>query len=81
MNMRSDRDLGQHLELDHVLNQIVSVFSNDDEQIEELAAMLASDEPLVVIRSYEPVAVRHHQTRIAMTHKSWHTSKILLRKY
>jgi hypothetical protein len=54
MNMRRDRDMGQYVELDHVLNQIVSVFSNDDEQNEELAAMLASDEPLVVRTGYRP---------------------------
>ena len=36
MNMRRDRDFGQHLELEHVPNQIVFVFSTDDEQHEEL---------------------------------------------
>jgi hypothetical protein len=54
MNMRRDRDMGQHLELNYVLNQIVSVFSNDDEQNEELAAMMASDEPLVVRTGHRP---------------------------
>ena len=56
MNMRRDCDLGQHMELDHVLNQIVSVFSNDDEHNEELAAMMASDEPLVVRTGYHPTS-------------------------
>jgi hypothetical protein len=54
MNLRRDRDMGQHMELDHVLNQIVSVFSNDDEHDEELAAMMASDEPIVVRTGYRP---------------------------
>jgi hypothetical protein len=53
MNLRRDRDMGQYLELDHVLNQIVSVFSNDDEQTEELAAMMASDVH-VVRTGYRP---------------------------
>ncbi len=44
MNMRRDRELGKHLELENVLDQIVSVFCTDDEQHEELAAMLASEE-------------------------------------
>ncbi len=52
--MRRDRDMGQYLELDYVLNQNVSVFSNIDEQNEELAAMMASDEPLVVRTGYRP---------------------------
>ena len=54
MNLKRDRDMGQYLEHDHVLNQIVSVFSNDDERNEELAAMMASDEPLVVRTGYRP---------------------------
>jgi hypothetical protein len=43
MNLRRDRDMGQYLDLDHILDQIVSVFSNDDEENEELAAMMASE--------------------------------------
>ena len=62
MNLRRDRDLGQHLELEHVLNQIVSVFSNDDEQNEELAAMMASDEPLVVRTGYRPTQSNQNST-------------------
>jgi hypothetical protein len=56
MEMRRDRDMGQYLELDYVLNQIVSFFSNNDDQNEELPAMMASDEPLVrrVRTGYRP---------------------------
>jgi hypothetical protein len=46
MNMKRDRDMGQHLELEHVLNQIITVFGDEDEQQEVLAAMLASTEQL-----------------------------------
>ncbi len=47
MNLRRDRDMGQYMELDHVLDQIVSVFSNDEDEPEELAAMLAADVSVV----------------------------------
>jgi hypothetical protein len=62
MNMRRDRDFGQHLELEHVLNQIVSVFSNDDEQHEELAAMMVSDEPHAVRTGYRPTPSNQNST-------------------
>jgi hypothetical protein len=54
MNMRRDRDMGQHLELDYVLDHIISVFCNVDEQNEELAAMMASDVPNIVRADYRP---------------------------
>jgi hypothetical protein len=47
MNLRRDRDMGQYMELDHVLDQIVSVFSNEEDEPEELAAMLAADVSIV----------------------------------
>jgi hypothetical protein len=64
MNMRRDRDFGKHLrlELEHVLNQLVSVFSTDDEQHEELAAMMASDEPYVVRTGYRPTPSNQNST-------------------
>jgi hypothetical protein len=46
MNLRRDRDMGQYMELEHVLDQIVSVFSNDEDEPEELAAMMAADVPV-----------------------------------
>jgi hypothetical protein len=62
MNMRRDRDFGQHLELEHVLYQIISVFSTDDEQHEELAAMMASDEQYVVQTGYRPTPSNQNST-------------------
>ncbi len=47
---------------EHVLNQIVSVFSTDDEHHEELAAMMASDEPFVVLTSYCPTPSNQNST-------------------
>jgi hypothetical protein len=47
-----------------VLNQIVSVFSTDDEQQEELAAMMASDEPYVVRTGYRPTPSNQNSTDI-----------------
>ena len=48
MELRRDRDMGQYMELDHVLDRIISVFSNDeDEPEEELAAMLVADVPVM----------------------------------
>ena len=54
MNMRRSRDFGQHPELEEVLNQIISVFSTDDEQHEELVAIMASDEQYVARTGYRP---------------------------
>jgi hypothetical protein len=45
MNIKQDIDMGRHLELEKVLNQIIAVFSDEDEQQEELEAMMASAEP------------------------------------
>ena len=36
--------MGQHLALENVLNQIIAAFSGEDEQQEELTAMMASAE-------------------------------------
>jgi hypothetical protein len=42
MNLKRDCDMGQHLALVNVLNQIIALFSGEDEQQEELVAMMAS---------------------------------------
>jgi hypothetical protein len=49
MNLKCDRDRGRHLELENVLNQIMTVFCRENEQQEELAAVLASAEPRLLL--------------------------------
>jgi hypothetical protein len=43
--MKQDRDMGRYLELEKVMNQIITVFSDEDEQQEELETLMASAEP------------------------------------
>ena len=78
MKMKRDRDIGQHLELEDVLNQIIAVFSIDDEeQHEALAAMIASAEQPDSRSGYRQKV--HHRTRITSIRKAWHSSKRPLR--